>query len=73
MNKLVQSQRGDTHKILKSNNGASAASINQAIEEEQQPIRNSEYDQREENVDTNIGDDDVSGSETLRLLNLFPN
>src|SRR4051812_30107184 len=80
MDKLVQSQHGDTHKFLKSNNGASTASINQddelaavAIEEEQQPIGNSEYVQREENVDTNIGDDNVSGSDTMRLLNLFPN
>ena len=65
---LVQSQRGDILKFFKSNSSASKNPDEWAIVavEEEQPTQangNSESDQQEQNVDTNIGNDNVSGSD----------
>ena len=69
VDKLVQSQHGHVHRYFKR---TSTTSINRgdelaivAIEEEQQNNVNSESDQQEENVDTNIVDNNVSGSENV--------
>ena len=65
---LVQSQRGDILKFFKGNSSASKNPDEWAIVvvEEEQPTQangNSESDQQEENVDNNIGNDNVSGSD----------
>jgi hypothetical protein len=61
---LIQSQRGDIHKFFKSNTGASINPNDElaivAVEEE--AGASGSY-QQEENIDTNIGDSNVSGSE----------
>nr|XP_051221819.1 uncharacterized protein LOC127340077 [Lolium perenne] len=61
---LIQSQRGDIHKFFKSNTGASINPNDElaivAVEEE--AGASGSYEQ-EENIDTKIGDSNVSGSE----------
>ena len=62
MDDLVQSQRGDIFQIFRGNYSASKILDEWAIVavEEEQPSQangNSESDQHEENVDTNIGHD----------------
>ena len=73
MNKLIYSQRGGIHKFLKpSNIGASTTSPNPdnvlaivAIVKEQQTNKNLDSDQQEENINSNIDNNNVSGSENV--------
>ena len=66
---LVQAQKGDIHNFLKSNAGVSINPNDDlaivVVEEEQPTNENFESDQHEENIDTNIGDSNVSGSENV--------
>ena len=66
---MVQTQKGDTHKLLKRDTGVSINPNYElaiiAVEEQQPTNANFESDQHEENVDTNIGDSNVSGSENV--------
>ncbi|XP_044948862.1 zinc finger MYM-type protein 5-like [Hordeum vulgare subsp. vulgare] len=71
--KLIDSQCGGIRQFLKpSNIGASSTSPNQddalaivAIVEEQPTNENLDSDQQEENINSNIGDSNVSGSENV--------
>ena len=63
---LVQAQKGDIHKLFKRNTGVSINPNDElaiiAVEEEQLTNENSESNKHEENIDSNIGDSNVSGS-----------
>ncbi|PNT61430.1 hypothetical protein BRADI_5g15112v3 [Brachypodium distachyon] len=71
LDELVQSQRGDIFKFFKSNTGAltSTNPNNElaivTVAGEQPTDGNFESDQQEENIDTNIGDNNVSDSENV--------
>jgi hypothetical protein len=76
---LIQSQRGDIHKFFRANTGASVNPNNElaivAVEQEQPDNANFESSQQEENIDTdtNIGENNVGGSENVCLLVLMNN
>ena len=58
--KLVQAQKGDIYNGVSINPNDLLAIV--AVEKEQPTSDISESDQHEENIDTNIGDSNVSGS-----------